>query len=141
VATTPQSPGVWLWWAGHRVVWLTWQLGGYHTPIARSLALVGWRSHRMAGCLTLQLSGYHWPIVDIPLTEVLTHTVLFLPLCPEGPANLLPNYRLYPVWPLGRRLSLPGIKVFVCSAMLASWPIPGGFGFWPTFYPIRFELA
>jgi len=41
--------------------WLTLQLGGYHKPIAGSLALLGWPSSSLAGCLTLQLSGYRCP--------------------------------------------------------------------------------
>jgi len=92
--------------------WLTLQLGGYHNPIAGSLALVGWPSCSQAGCLTLQLSGYRCPIVGIPFTAVLSHAVLLLHLCLDGPANIVQNYRLYPVWAIGPRLSLPGKKVF-----------------------------
>jgi len=92
--------------------WLTLQVGGYHNPIAGSLALVGWPSRSLAGCLTLQLSGYRCPIVGIPFTAILSHAVLPLHLCPDGPANLVQNSRLYPVWAIGSRLSLPGKKVF-----------------------------
>jgi len=92
--------------------WLTLQLGGYHNPITGSLALVGWPSRSLAGCLTLQLSGYRCLIVGIPFTAVLSHAVLLLHLCPDGPANLVQNYCLYPVWAIGLRLSLPGKKVF-----------------------------
>jgi len=92
--------------------WLTLQLGGYHNPIAGSLALVGWPSHSLAGCLTLQLSGYRCPIVGRPFTVALSHAVLLLHLCPDGPVNLVQNYRLYPVWAIGPGLSLPGKKVF-----------------------------
>jgi len=92
--------------------WLTLQLGGYHNPIAGSLALVGWLSRSLAGCLTLQLRGYWCPIVGLPFTAVLSHAMLLLHLCPDGPANLVQNHRLYPVWAIGPRLSLPGKKVF-----------------------------
>jgi len=92
--------------------WLTLQLVGYHNPIAGSLALLGWPSHNLAGCLTLQLSGYSCPIVGIPFTAVLSKAVLLLHRCPDGLANLIQNYRLYPVWAIGPRLSLPGKKVF-----------------------------
>jgi len=92
--------------------WLTLQLGGYHNPIAGSLAFVGWQSPSLAGCLTLQLSSYRCPIVGIPFTAVLSYAVLLLHLCPDGSANLVQNYRLYPVWAIGPRLSLPGNKFF-----------------------------
>jgi len=73
---------------------------------------VGWPSCSLAGCLTLQLNGYRGPIVGIPFTAVLSHAVLLLHLCPDGPSNLVQSYRLYPVWAIGPRLSLPGKKVF-----------------------------
>jgi len=37
--------------------------------------------------------------------------VLLPHLSPNGPANLVQNYRLYPVWAIGPFLSLPGKKV------------------------------
>ena len=92
--------------------WLTRQLGGYYNPIARSLALRGWPSGSLDGCLALQLSGYGSPIIVIPFTAVLSNLVLLHHLCPEGPANLVQNDRLYPVWTIGSNLSLPGKKVF-----------------------------
>jgi len=73
---------------------------------------VGSPSRRLAGCLTLQLSLYRCPIVGIPFTALLSHAVLLLHLCPDGPTNLVQNYRLYPVWAIGQRLSLPDTKVF-----------------------------
>jgi len=100
------------WLLGSLTGGLTLQLGGYYNPIAGSLALVGWLSPSLAGCLTLQLSGYRCPIVGIPFTAVLLHAVLLLHLCPDGPANLVQNYHLYPVWAIGPRLSLLGKKVF-----------------------------
>jgi len=76
---------------------------------------VGWPSGSLAGCLTLQLSGYRCPIVGIPFMVVLLYALLLLHLCPDGPANLVQNYRLYPVWAIGPRLSLPGKEVFCGS--------------------------
>jgi len=92
--------------------WLTLQLGGYHNPIARSLALVGWPWGSVAGCLTLQLSSYRCPMVGIPITAVLSLALLLLHLCPDDPTNLVQNYRLYPVWAIGPCPSLPGKMVF-----------------------------
>jgi len=63
----------------------------------------------------VQLRGYRCPIVGRPFTAVLKHAVLLLHLSPDGPANLVQNYRLYPVWAIGPRLSLPGKKVFIGS--------------------------
>jgi len=92
--------------------WLTLQLGGYHNPIAGSLALVGWPLRSRAGCLTLQLSGYYCLLNGIPIMAVLSHPVLLLHLCPDGPSTLVQNSRLYSVWAIGPRLSLPGKKGF-----------------------------
>ena len=92
--------------------WLTLQLSSYHNPIASSLALMSWPSRSLAKCLTLQLSGYRCPIGGIPFTVVLSHAVLLLHLCQDGLPNLVQNYRLYPVWAIGPRLSFPGKKVF-----------------------------
>jgi len=92
--------------------WLTLQLGRYYNPIAGSLALMGWPSRSLAGCLPLHLCGSRCPIVGIPFTVVLSHAVLLLHLCPDGPLNLVQNCRLYPVWAIGPRLSSPGEEVF-----------------------------
>jgi len=113
----PNAPAAWSfnsvgWLLRSLAGWLTLQLGGYHNPIAGRLALVGWPGRSLAGCLTLQLSGYRCPIVGIPFIAVLSHAVLLLHLCPDGPANPFQNYRHYPVWAMGPRLSLPGKKVF-----------------------------
>ena len=92
--------------------WLTLPLSGYHNPIATGLALVGWPSRSLTECLTLQLNGYCCPIVGIPLKVVLSHAVLLLHLCPDGPTNLVLNYHLYPGWAISPPLSLPGKKHF-----------------------------
>jgi len=80
--------------------------------MAGSLAVVGWALCSLSGCLTLQLSGSRSPIVGTPFMAVFSHAVLLLHLCPDGPTILVQNYRLYPVWAIGPRLSLPGKKVF-----------------------------
>jgi len=92
--------------------WLTLPLGSYHNPIAGSLALVGWPLCSLAGCLTRQLSGYRCAIVGIPFRAVLSDPMLLLHPCRDGPANLVQNYRLYPVWAISPPLSSPGKKVF-----------------------------
>jgi len=81
-------------------------------PNSREFAFGGLASRSPAGCLTLQVSGYRCPIIGIPFTAVLSHAVVLLHLCPDGPANLVQNYRLYPVWAIRPRLSLPSKKVF-----------------------------
>ena len=73
---------------------------------------MGWPSRSLARCLTWRLSGYRCPIVGIPFLAVLSHPVLLLHLCPDGPANLVHNYRLYRFWAISPRLSSPGKKVF-----------------------------
>ena len=42
---------------------------------------------------------------------LVAHHIL-LHLCPDGPANLVQNYRLWTVWAIGPCLNLPGKKVF-----------------------------
>ena len=99
--------------------WLTLLLSGSRCPIVCSWNLVGWPLRSLAGRLTLQRSGYRCPIVGIPFTGILSQAVLLLHLCPDGPTNIVKNYRLYAVWTIGPRLGLPGKKVFSVSDHLS----------------------